>query len=156
MTDEDQTTSIGLFNTADSFWLAGERLSSLKLKTTHPRAPVDFLHLHALELYLKAHLREQGVPLEQLKSRPLGHNVDALAKECARRGLTVDKSDLTVLQFIAETDAMMVSRYIRTGARRAITLEALGDICSRLRALVADEMKKAGYPVRSPDVLRGS
>jgi len=41
---------------------------------------------HALELYLKAYLLKQGVPLKKLKRSPFGHNIAKLLAEAQKRG----------------------------------------------------------------------
>lgn len=154
MIHDDRSTPIGFFNYGDSFWLGGEALAGISIGTTHPGAPVDFLHHHAIELYLKADLRNRGYSAEKLRSREFGHKVGALARECAKCGLDIPKTDIEALEFVEETGAAFDARYIRTGFRNVIELETLAAICERIRTLVASEMTKANYPVRPPDVLR--
>jgi hypothetical protein len=51
--EEKRTTTLGLFNFAESYWAAAEALDNAKLKSTHPSSPVSFLYYHAIELYQK-------------------------------------------------------------------------------------------------------
>jgi hypothetical protein len=64
MSDEiERTSPLGLFNYARSYWRSAEYLHAAKLKLTHPSAPATFLFYHAIELYLKAFLLSQKLPV---------------------------------------------------------------------------------------------
>jgi len=76
-TNDDRTTALGLFNYARSYRSSGDYLLAAKLKLTHPSAPMSFLFYHAIELYLKAHLRSQNLSVVQLKK--IGHNIKELS-----------------------------------------------------------------------------
>jgi hypothetical protein len=57
---ERRTTSMGLFNTAEAYRLSAIKLrAGKKVKTGHADTPVRLLYYHALELYLKALLRQK-------------------------------------------------------------------------------------------------
>ena len=49
--------------------------------------PAYYLWGHSIELSLKAFLFGCGVPLRKLKSKELGHNLEALVGEALRRNL---------------------------------------------------------------------
>jgi hypothetical protein len=114
MNDDDRTTAIGLFNYARSYWRSGVHLAALNLEVTHPEAPVTFLFYHAIELYLKAYLRSRNLTVKEL--RDIGHKVTSLAQEARRRGLFLDDEDQDVISLMGETDTIIRSRYIVTGA----------------------------------------
>jgi hypothetical protein len=59
-TDEDErTTALGLFNTADAYRLSAMALQGAQVRHGHADNPVRLLYCHALELYLKALLRQK-------------------------------------------------------------------------------------------------
>jgi hypothetical protein len=53
-----------------------------------------------------------------------------------------------VLALIDYTDAMIDSRYIRTGTKRVAALEALDGTCKRIRDGVGTILRNNGVPVR--------
>jgi hypothetical protein len=58
--DEERTTSMGLFNTAEAYRLSAIKLRAGKrVKSGHADTPTRQLYYHALELYLKALLRKK-------------------------------------------------------------------------------------------------
>ena len=58
--DDARVTDVGLFHYAASYRAAADALGAVKFSATHPDAPVSFLYVHALELYIKAYLRCAG------------------------------------------------------------------------------------------------
>jgi hypothetical protein len=58
--DESRTTSMGLFNLAEAYRMSGEALMAAKIKTADAESPVRFLYYHAIELFIKAFLRQHG------------------------------------------------------------------------------------------------
>ena len=57
--DEERTNSMGLFNTAEAWRLSAMALQAQRVKSGHADQPVRFLYCHAVELYLKALLRQK-------------------------------------------------------------------------------------------------
>ena len=55
--------------------------------------PTFYCVLHSIELALKAHLAYAGFRPSELRSKTLGHNLDALLQAASREG-TLDKSAL--------------------------------------------------------------
>jgi len=55
--------------------------------------PTFYCALHSIELALKAHLAYAGFGSSKLRSKPLGHDLDALLKAATKEG-TLDKSGL--------------------------------------------------------------
>jgi hypothetical protein len=66
MDDDDRTTSMGLFNTAEAYRLSAMTLDEAQVRTGHAAKPVQFLYRHAIELYLKALLRT-GLSVEAVE-----------------------------------------------------------------------------------------
>lgn len=148
MTDEDDhTTPIGLFNYADSYWRSAIALENAEVRVTHPDAPISFLYYHAIELYLKAYLRAEGFSVKELR-RQFGHNAVKLRDEAKSRGLHFDNEDTAVLAYMGETDAVIDSRFLKTGYFQRPANEALDRTCNSLHQSVGEALKKKGFPVR--------
>lgn len=147
--DEDaRTTPMGLFNYAESYWRAARALKKAKLKTTHPDSPISFLYYHAVELYLKSFLRFHDHTAKELRNRNFGHDITRLTDRAAKLDLPFMDEDNDVFMLMAETDAVIRSRYIQTGAFRVPTPDALDRTCKSLRESVGEVLIKAGLPVR--------
>jgi hypothetical protein len=142
----DRTSAIGLFNTARSYWRSGAYLIAGKLEVTHPSAPINFLLCHAMELYLKAFLRSAALTIDDLKR--LGHGFNALVGAARKNGLIIDAETAEVLSHIATEDVAMEARYIVTGFKEALTVEALSSTAGNLDAVVAAALEKKGHAVR--------
>ena len=142
--DDERTNSLGLFNTAEAFRLSAMALPNIK--HGHAEKPRRFLYSHALELYLKAVLRQKH---RIATVRKFGHRIRLLMREAETLGLVVGDNDRTVLALIDDTDAMLDSRYIRTGSKRLGTLdEALCGTCKNIRDGVGTILRKKGVLVR--------
>jgi HEPN domain-containing protein len=99
---EFQTTSLGLWNHAREFAEA----ASVVAEAAGDKTPLPAYYLwgHSIELSLKAFLFGCGVPLRKLKSKELGHDLKALAREALSHNLkTVVHLDS---QEIAEIDLL--------------------------------------------------
>ena len=96
--DNDRTTSMGLFNTAEAY-----RLSAMALDQ------VQFLYSHATELYLKALLRTKNSIEVVVK---YGHNIGRLVKDAEALGLFVTIGDRDVFASMADTNVLIEMRYI--------------------------------------------
>ncbi len=148
MTDEDdRTTPIGLFNYADSYWHSAKALEKAEVRATHPDAPICFLFYHAIEIYLKAYLRAQKHSVKELRSQ-FGHNVVKLREQAQRLGLHFDDEDIEVLTLMGETDAVIRSRFLRTGSFQRPTNEVLNRTCRSVRKSVGEALTEKGIPVR--------
>jgi hypothetical protein len=150
--DNERTNAIGLFNTARSYWHSAEHLNAAGLKVTHPQAPVTFLFCHAIELYLKAHLRGMGSNIEQLKK--LGHRVANLATAAVETGLDLDPQQSEILSHIDDADVAIEARYIVTGFKSLPTNEALSSVAEYLDQRVGSTLAKQGLPVRNEKFRR--
>ena len=111
---DDRTTSMGLFNTAEAYRLAATALEQHGVKAGHAEKPVQFLYSHALELYLKALLRTKHSVSAVEKFR---HDIRKLVREAESLGLFVTVADRDVFSVMADTDALIEMRYIRTGSK---------------------------------------
>lgn len=143
---DSRTNAIGLFNTARSYWQSAVNLHALNLKVSHPGAPVIFLICHAIELYLKAHLRGHGSTVADLKK--IGHHVPKLAAEAASRGLALDAEAAELLSYIDDADTAIEARYIVTGFKMAPTIEGLAGLAQKLDQKVGATLRSEGFPIR--------
>jgi HEPN domain-containing protein len=142
--DDERTNSLGLFNTAEAYWLTATALP--RIEHGHADKPLRFLYYHALELYLKALLRQKH-DMSMVRNT-FGHNIKLLMREAEMLGLILDENDRTVLTLIEDTDAMIDSRYIKTGTKQLPTLESLRRTCKSIRDGVGNMLRRRGVPVR--------
>jgi hypothetical protein len=145
---DKRSTPLGLFNVAESYWMAAVALETAKLKSTHSGSPISFLYYHAIELYLKSFLRMHGHSIKELRGKNFGHRTCCLRERAAVLGLNFDDEDLEVLSLMATTDAVIRSRYIQTGYFRWPALKALDRTCKSLRQTICQAFKKNGILVR--------
>jgi hypothetical protein len=145
--DEDErTTALGLFNTAEAYQLSAMALQRAEVRHGHANNPVRLLYYHALELYLKALLR-QTHSVNALRRR-FSHSIALLLREAEALGLAVTDEDREVLALIAGSDAMIEARYIKTGSKTLATLEALNRTCGSIREGVGAILRAKGEPVQ--------
>ena len=149
MSNDDVTTAIGLYHYGLSYQRAADALGEIKLRSTHPHAPRSFLYYHAIELYMKAFLRNSGLSVSYLKS--LGHNVSKLKAKYVEHGGFLMDEDIEVLRLMQAGNSPMRSRYIETGLLLAPSLEALNRTAESLGETVFLALKKLGQPVRERD-----
>src|SRR5205809_1012144 len=123
----NRTTSMGLFNTAEAYWLSAVALEKAKVKSGHAHRPIRFLHYHAIELYLKALLREKYA-VDKLRKK-FGHNIERLAKGAEKLGLRLLDEDREVFNLMGDTDAVIEARYICTGPKDWLSFGALNRTC---------------------------
>lgn len=145
MDDDDRTTSMGLFNTAEAYRLSAIALDEAQVRTGHAAKPVQFLYSHAIELYLKALLRTECSVEAVEKFR---HNIGRLVKEAETLGLFVTAPDREVFGVMEGTDVLIEMRYIRTGAKTPLKLKALSRTCKNVRDSVGGLLRKANVLVR--------
>lgn len=148
----DRTTPVGLFHYAESYWLSARALEAKRVKCTHPDEPVNFLFYHAVELLLKAYLRQQGMAPRVMASKPFSHNVGALARRAEELGLWLMDEDKEVMALMESSDAVIRSRYIQIGAFRRPTHGALDRTCKSLHETIGHALRAAGLPLRNATV----
>ena len=145
--EEQRSRPIGYFNFAETYWTAAKALRRSKAKATHKDAPIRFLYYHAIELYLKAHLRALKIHPYDMRTK-YGHDVGKLSKKSAELGLEFDDEDLGIFNLMSKTDAVIRSRYILTGPYSWPEISALNRACVSLRRSVGAVLVKKGEPVR--------
>jgi hypothetical protein len=146
--EADLTTAVGLFHYAESYWLSGRALEAKRVDCTHPDAPVSFLYYHAIELLLKAYLRQQGMSPREMASKGYSHQTGALARQAEKLGLRLTEGVKEVVLLMEKTDAVIRSRYIKTGGLRRPRHDALDPTCESLRETVGQALRDAGHPIR--------
>jgi hypothetical protein len=144
--DDERTNSMGLFNTAEAWRLSAIALQSAKVTSGHADKPVQYLYFHALELYLKALLRQKhSVDALEKKFR---HKAKLIVEEAQTLGLVIEEHDAALLTLMGDTDVVIGSRYIKTGAKTLPTLEALERTSKNIRDRVGELLRKRGVLVR--------
>lgn len=139
MEEDERTNAMGLLSFAHSYWEAAVVLQNTPREAVHRDSPRDYLYYHAIELYLKAYLRLKGRSVAQL--RKIGHGIDKLHAAAVEAGLTDDPEDRAVIACIG--DNYLPSRYIRTGAFRRPTPEALWGVCRVLHGEIEPQINAA-------------
>jgi hypothetical protein len=97
--DDEATRSrpIAYFNFAETYWTAAKALRRSRAKATHKDSPIRFLYYHAIELYLKAHLRACDIHPYDMRVK-YGHDVGKLSKKSAELGLEFDDEDVGLFE----------------------------------------------------------
>jgi hypothetical protein len=140
---DERTTDVGLYHFARSYRAAADYLDPgpPKSETTHPDAPRDFLYAHAIELYLKAFLRTQGMSVDELKK--IGHDIPTLAQLVARYGVPIEPQIGFVLELLNK-DNVFGARYIVTGYYQRATTEGLRLAAERLHIIARTALRDLG------------
>lgn len=145
---EGRTTPIGLLLFARAYAEAGVHLNQQEARLTegHRGAPVQFLLMHSIELYLKSFLRLRGFTPKQLEKK-LGHKFAKIAKEAEACGLVFNDEERYVIDAMEHTRAWTRSRYIETGFATSATPEALIRTCLSFDESVSAALKQEGHHV---------
>jgi hypothetical protein len=112
-----------------------------------PDAPITLLLAHAVELYIKAFLRLQGLSVNDLKTG-FGHDFRKLVEEGQARGLHFGDDDKAMAAILTEQESIRRSRYIETGLYTKPSLRALSATCNSLDRSVAAALAQAGHRVK--------
>jgi hypothetical protein len=127
-------------------YLAAAR--AVPVKATHSPVPY-FLYCRAIELALKCFLRAQRVPIKELKSRRLGHDLVRLHERAKHQRLSqvLILSSAQLATLIAANDYYAVKDFeylpffkATTGFRGLPNLDDVGD----LAAAIASPMQRVG------------
>jgi hypothetical protein len=118
------------------------------VQATHAMYPILFLYYHAIELYLKAFLRGNGHSAKELSGRKYGHDIKNLSDRAAELGLFYMDEDREVFSLIVSTDAVIRSRYIKTGFFTWPSPDMLFRSCISLREGVSKNLIAKGKPIR--------
>ncbi len=143
--DSIPLSPVGYFNFADSYFVAGKRLSTTKFKTTHPDSPARLLFHFTLELYFKSFLILRGEDECSIQ----GHKLIKLRKKAKKHGLSYSDATRILLINFDLFNTVITSRYFRT--RYIVGGEPSFDeilvFCEELRAEVAKHFLASGTPV---------
>jgi hypothetical protein len=96
---EELEAACNFLNVANAYISQADQLLDLmrdQLKTLSAEhgLPVRHLYCHAIEMYLKAFLRAEGVTEAAIRdNRKLGHRLEDLYTECKSRGLAMSSAD---------------------------------------------------------------
>ena len=113
LTENDRVTPRGTFNYAEAFQRAAEALRGPDELHKHNQAPIDFLYLQAIELYMKAFLRAHGVAADELEKKLL-HNYIRLLSRCKTFGLHVERETEDALKRFTRERKQIRARYFRS------------------------------------------
>ena len=89
--DNKPTNEMGLFNTAEAYWRATHALAGAKVPGGFADSPVRTLDYHAIELYLKAMLR-QHYSVDDLQNK-FRHSIKRMKAKAERNGLCLMDED---------------------------------------------------------------
>ena len=112
----------------------------------HAGLPVRLLYYHAIELYLKALLRQRYC-VQKLENK-FRHNIKRMSKRAEALGLSITEEDRQVLDLMASQGVLIEVRYIRAGHKTWPTPEALNRCCISLRLNVGTLLRQNGVMVR--------
>jgi HEPN domain-containing protein len=144
--DDKRTNPMGLFITAEAYWRSARALEKAKVGIGHSESPIRLLYYHAVELYLKALLRQHySVATLERKFR---HDIRRMVVRAKKHGLIVADDDREIFNLMSKTDVVIRARYIRTGFGTFPTFAALNRTCENLRESVATILRTAGVLVR--------
>jgi hypothetical protein len=103
--------------------------------------PAYFLAMHGIELTLKAFLAKQGVSLQQLSTKTLGHDLKACHRKAKELGLSeifkTSESDEKAMDLLIELNKLQGLRYIWTGEKEFPSWSIVAPLAVRLHQAVA-------------------
>jgi HEPN domain-containing protein len=144
---DERTNSLGLFNFAEAYRLSAIALQLENIAHGHAHTPVRTLYHHAIELYLKALLRQKYS--DTVLAKRFRHDIKRMTKEAEKLGLTPMDEDREVFSVLTEMNAFIEARYIITGSKTFVTFEALNrTCCDNLREGVGRILRKNGVMIR--------
>jgi hypothetical protein len=146
-------TPLGWFNLAHAYLFDAATLYNAEERPRrwHYEAPVQYLYFHAIELFLKAYLRSQGMTDQELSGREYGHKLKKLIDEAEARGMPVTKriNRVRLFQMADEAkDQPMRSRYLSTGPATILPVPRLHEAARDLQGIVENALHRAGVPTQ--------
>jgi hypothetical protein len=134
------------------FLIAGDDLFDRRKRALHPvQEPQYVLYAHAMELSLKAYLRQVGVSTAKLSSRSFGHDIGRLYDEALARGLDPLPEHAehfkAVTHLTAESNRVHFFRYWNRGTIKAPRIDWLRAVTHLLMERVAHHLARGGLPV---------
>jgi hypothetical protein len=145
---DKRTTDIGLYNFAEAYLLSAKTLTSQKIPGLRFADPIEYLFYHSIELFLKSYLRNRGLSAYILATQ-YSHNLVKLRDEAAALGLHLDQKENARIDHLQNEGLVIEARYIKTGFKQPIPLEALLGTAERVRDRVLHELTQVGLPLRS-------
>jgi hypothetical protein len=141
-------TPLGWFNLAHAYLFDAATLYKAEARPRgwHYEAPVHILYFHAIELFVKAYLRAQGVTDQELR-RQYSHDLKSLIDEAEARGMPITKriNRVRLFQIADEAkDQPMRSRYLRTGTATILPVIRLHEAARDLQGIVEGALHQAG------------
>ena len=150
--DEDErVTPLGLFHSAFSYAASASVLTATDRKIIWSEEPIRFLYSHAVELYLKSHLRLSGLRVNELRSKNLGHKISKLRARAQELGLQLSEIQEKQLDVL---DGAILDRYPAIGMRTIIGLPYLHEICVHLHYQIGPKVYEDAGLTRSVIPLR--
>ncbi len=149
--DNERTNAVGLFNYADSYLCCAKHLNASPSLHLRFDAPIHYLLFHAAELYLKSYLRQRGEDLETVKG--LGHFHSQICVKAAAFGMNLPAEIREIFEVADRTDAVIGSRYLRTGPKQRIDTMALLTAVQEVRAKVKLSHESAGVVLAGTQAL---
>lgn len=124
--DDSRTTAFGLWRYSKGFADAGDVVYIANLPGKYipgypyiPPIPAYYLMGHSIELSFKAFLRGHGVPVKELRRRPLGHDLSALYERAKRHQLAervqLSPKDVELVHLLNRDYMNKRFEYIETG-----------------------------------------
>jgi hypothetical protein len=104
--EEKRSRPIAYYNFAETYWTAAKALRRSRVKATHKDSPIRFLYYHAIELYLKAHLRACKIHPYDIRTK-YEHDVGKLSRKSGELGLRFDDEDMEIFELMSKTDAVI-------------------------------------------------
>jgi len=148
--DDQRTNSMGLFNTAEAFRLSAMALEDEKVKIGHAASPIRICYYHALELYLKALLRQKH-SVKKIKEK-FGHNTKRLVEEAEALGLVVTRLNDGICICLGEHFAIFIRNTSEQERRIGRSLKSYGTPASACGMVLAISCSKqacrCGYDCR--------
>ena len=143
-----KTTAIGLARYAKDYLEAAivvdQELGKGKKYWHISPMPAYFLLTHGLELTLKAYLRHQGLSVEQISTRELGHDLKALYTKACELGLNdlyqLTADDSSAFELLIEVNEFHQLRYIQTGFKTFPSWAIVEPFAVRLHQAVAPKV----------------
>lgn len=147
--NEARTTSLGLFGSACEYFAvavavaANDKLGADQRRFGIALMPVNFLIGQAVELALKAYLREAGATLKDMRS--LGHDLELSFREAISKGLVIswDATDQTMVSLLNQQYRPREFQYIKTGSKVFPQIEPLSKTTAKLLKAVGDQVPDA-------------
>jgi hypothetical protein len=125
----NRTTAFGAWRFADEYCRAAAAVNSIATGCEDLVSPRYYLLGHSIELALKAFLLSKGVPLSELRSKKLGHDLEKALVRAEELGLqnavTVSDQERADIILLNKTYQSKEHEYISTGSFQVPKMERL-------------------------------